>query len=70
MAKNTKIKKWTIPLLIGAFFLVLFLNTYFNYTSGIAINEDGTFGEEPSVTDKFYLAGPDPYLTPALLKQP
>ncbi|RLF64000.1 MAG: hypothetical protein DRN33_03020 [Thermoplasmata archaeon] len=68
MAKNTKIKKWTIPLLIGAFFLVLFLNTYFNYTSGIAINEDGTFGEEPSVTDKFYLAGPDPYYNARLVE--
>ena len=61
MAKGTRMKKWTIPLVIGAFFLVLFFNTYFNYTSGIAINEGGTFGNEPSVTDKFYLAGPDPY---------
>jgi len=44
-------------LLVGAALLmVLFLNTYFNLTSGVAINEDGKHLE-----DKFYLAGPDPY---------
>ncbi len=63
MAKNTKIKKWTIPLLIGAFFLVLLFNTYFNYTSDLAINEEGQ-----SLTDKFYLAGPDPYYNARLVE--
>ncbi|MEA2053759.1 MAG: STT3 domain-containing protein [Candidatus Thermoplasmatota archaeon] len=64
MAKGIKIKKWVIPLVIGAFFLVLFLNTYFNYTSGVAIN-----GEVQSLTDKFYLAGPDPYYNARLVEK-
>jgi len=49
-------KKADITLVACAFLLVLFLNTYFNLTSGVAINEAGT-----TVEEKFYLAGPDPY---------
>jgi len=64
MAKGINIKKWTIPLLIGAFVLVLFFNTYFNYTSEVAINEDGE-----SLTDRYYLAGPDPYYNARLVEQ-
>jgi dolichyl-phosphooligosaccharide-protein glycotransferase len=49
-------KKWWVGLtLICVFFLVLFMNTYYNFTSDIAINPEGTG------FDKFYLSGPDPY---------
>lgn len=64
MASGMNLKKWTVPLLIAAFFLVLFLNTYFNYTSGVAINEEGD-----SLTDRFYLAGPDPYYNARLIEE-
>lgn len=49
-------KNWWIALtLIAIFLLVLFLNSYFNVTSDIAIYEDGEgFG-------KYLLSGPDPY---------
>ena len=51
-------------LLVGAAFLmVLFLNTYFNLTSDVALNKDAT-----SLEDKFYLAGPDPYYNMRLVK--
>ena len=51
-------------LLVGlAVALVLFLNTYFNATSGVAINKEGK-----EVEDKFYLAGPDPYYNMRLVK--
>ena len=42
--------------LIGIFFLVLFFNSYFNYTSNIAFNPQGT-----TLGTRFYLSGPDPY---------
>jgi len=64
MAPGINVKKWTVPLLIAAFFLVLFFNTYFNYTSGVAINEEGE-----SLTDRFYLAGPDPYYNARLIEE-
>ena len=47
-----------------AFFLVLFLNSYFNYSSKIAINEDGK-----TLADTFYLSGPDPYYNERLLER-
>ncbi len=51
-------------LLIGAAILmVLFLNTYFNLTSGVAINKEGK-----ELEDKFYLAGPDPYYNMRLVQ--
>ncbi|MFW6130078.1 MAG: STT3 domain-containing protein [Atribacterota bacterium] len=50
-------KNWlTACSLIAIFVLVLFLNTYFNATSEVAINPNG----EP-FQEKFYLSGPDPY---------
>lgn len=57
-------RKWLILSLVGIFFLVLFLNSYFNYTSGIAINDDGS-----NLGEKFYLSGPDPYYNVRLLKE-
>ena len=49
-------KNWWIAIaLIGIFFLVLFYNSYFNFTSGLPIDEEATgFG-------KYLLSGPDPY---------
>ncbi len=47
-----------------AFITVLFLNTYFNFTSKIAINE-----EAKELSQKFYLAGPDPYYNMRLLEE-
>jgi len=56
-------KNWWIALtLIGLFLLVLFLNTYFNLTSEVAINPDGEGFE------KFYLSGPDPYYNMRLVE--
>ena len=46
---------WVAVTLIAIFLLVLFFNSYFNITSGAAINQEGTS------LDKFYLSGPDPY---------
>ena len=62
--RPTKRKKqwWIAITLIGIFFLVLFLNTYFNLTSEVAFNPDGEGFE------KFYLSGPDPYYNLRLVK--
>lgn len=50
-------KNWWIAVaLLGIFLMVLFFNTYFNFTSGQAINPEGT-----TLSTKFYLSGPDPY---------
>jgi dolichyl-phosphooligosaccharide-protein glycotransferase len=50
-------KNWWVGVaLIATFFLVLFMNTYFNLTSNVNINLDGT-----TLTDTYYLSGPDPY---------
>ncbi|HEC76623.1 MAG TPA: hypothetical protein ENI33_05150 [Thermoplasmatales archaeon] len=52
-------------LFIGsALLMVLFLNTFFNFTSGTAINEEGS-----ELEDKFYLAGPDPYYNMRLIEK-
>jgi asparagine N-glycosylation enzyme membrane subunit Stt3/protocatechuate 3,4-dioxygenase beta subunit len=49
-------KNWWVAItLIGIFLLVLYFNTYYNVTSGVAINPEGVGFE------KFYLSGPDPY---------
>lgn len=45
-----------IAMLIGIFCLVLFLNSYFNYTSGIEMNNAGT-----TIGTRFFFSGPDPY---------
>jgi dolichyl-phosphooligosaccharide-protein glycotransferase len=50
-------KNWWIGVsLIAIFFLVLFMNSYFNIVSNVNINPSGT-----TMTDTFYLSGPDPY---------
>jgi dolichyl-diphosphooligosaccharide--protein glycosyltransferase len=50
-------KNWWIGItLIATFFLVLFMNSYFNITSNVNINPNGT-----ALTDTYYLSGPDPY---------
>ncbi len=50
-------KNWWIAVaLLGIFLMVLFFNTYFNFTSGQTINSEGT-----TLSTKFYLSGPDPY---------
>ncbi len=47
---------WVAASLAGVMLLVLFFTSFFNATSGVAINPDGeTLGE------KFYFSGPDPY---------
>jgi dolichyl-phosphooligosaccharide-protein glycotransferase len=55
--KSIKISKncWVAIALISIFFLVLFFNTYFNFTSEIAIYPDG------EGYSKYMLSGPDPY---------
>jgi len=60
--KNKKIV--TCMTLILICFLVLFMNSYFNYTSGIAFNPDGD-----TIGTRFYLAGPDPYYNMRLCEQ-
>lgn len=62
--KKSYKKPQTILILIGICFLVLFLNSYFNYNSGTVFNPDGeTLGE------RFYLSGPDPYLNMRTVEQ-
>ena len=56
-------KLLTAAMLIGIFFMVLFLTTYFNYTSGTYI--DG----EPDELSDFYLSGPDPYYNMRLCEE-
>jgi dolichyl-phosphooligosaccharide-protein glycotransferase len=53
-----KMKKnlWIGLCLIGIFFLVLFMNSYFNITSNVDIYSAGT-----TLGSKFLLSGPDPY---------
>jgi len=52
--KKTKV---IIPvILIAGFILCLMLNAYFNFSSGVCINPEGT-----TVGTKYYLSGPDPY---------
>lgn len=53
---------WIAIILIGIFLLVLFFNTYYNLTSGVAINPEGEGFE------KFYLSGPDPYYNMRLVE--
>ena len=57
-------KNWWIAItLISAFLLVLFLNTYFNLTSGASINPDA------QGFSKYYLSGPDPYYNMRLVSK-
>lgn len=52
----SKKKIFIVMSLVSIFFLVLFMNSYFNYTSGIAFNEQGK-----TLGTRFFLSGPDPY---------
>lgn len=56
-------KKYAAILVAGAIVMTLFLNTYFNLTSGVGINKYGK-----TLEDKFYLSGPDPYYNMRLLE--
>ena len=49
-------KKPIAVILIGLFCLVLFMNSFFVFTSGVAHNPDGD-----TLGTRFYLFGPDPY---------
>jgi len=61
--KKKKINYWIAISLILVFCLVLFFNTYFNLSSGMAINPEAT-----TVSEKFYLSGPDPYYNMRLVE--
>jgi dolichyl-phosphooligosaccharide-protein glycotransferase len=63
--KRFRIKKnWWIGIsLIAIFFLVLFMNSYFNITSNVNMNPSGT-----TLSDTFYLSGPDPYYNMRLVQ--
>ena len=54
-------KWWTAISLIGIFFLVLVLNTYFNVSSGTTVNSD------LQGINQYYLSGPDPYYNMRLI---
>jgi len=54
--KSINKKLVTILILVGIFGIVLFMNSYFNYTSNIAFNPDGD-----TLGTRFFLSGPDPY---------
>jgi len=57
-------KNWWIAVsLIGIFLLVLFLNSYFNVSSGATFNSQG------QGLDKYYLSGPDPYYNMRLINE-
>jgi len=62
--KSFKINKnwWVAITLISIFLLTLYFNTYYNATSGVAINPNGEGFE------KFYLSGPDPYYNMRLVE--
>ncbi len=63
--KITFKKNWWIAVsVIAIFFMVLFLNSYFNIISDVAINPEGD-----SLNTKFYLSGPDPYYNMRLVEE-
>ncbi len=63
--KNTiKKNQWMVISLVGIFFMVLFLNSYFNIVSEVSMNPEGE-----TVSEKFYLSGPDPYYNMRLVNQ-
>jgi asparagine N-glycosylation enzyme membrane subunit Stt3 len=63
--KRMRMKKnwWVGITLIAIFFLVLFMNSYFNIVSNVAFNPDGT-----TLSDTYFLSGPDPYYNMRLLE--
>ncbi len=56
-------KWWTVISLIAIFLLVIFLNTYFNITSG------NTVDNNLQGLDQYYLSGPDPYYNMRLIDE-
>jgi len=64
--KHIKLKKnhWTAIALVGIFLMVLLLNTYFNVSSGDTLNDEGS-----TVSEKFFLSGPDPYYNMRLVEK-
>ncbi len=64
--KRLKLKKnwWIGVSLIAIFFLVLFMNSYFNIISNVNINPEGT-----TLSDTYFLSGPDPYYNMRLVEQ-
>jgi len=63
--KRFRVKKnwWIGVTLIAIFFLVLFMNSYFNIISNVNINPEGT-----TLSDTYYLSGPDPYYNMRLVE--
>ena len=51
-------------ILVGLCFLVLVLNSYFNFISGNTLNEEGE-----SLGTRYYLSGPDPYYNMRLCEE-
>ncbi len=64
--KRFKLKKnwWIGVTLIVIFLLVLFMNSYFNIISNVNINSEGT-----TLSDTYYLSGPDPYYNMRLVEK-
>ncbi len=64
--KRFKLKKnwWIGVSLIAIFLLVLFMNSYFNIISNVNINPEGT-----TLSDTYYLSGPDPYYNMRLVEK-
>jgi dolichyl-diphosphooligosaccharide--protein glycosyltransferase len=63
--KSINKKNWIMAIsLVSIFLMVLLMNTYFNFTSGVAINPNGE-----SLSDTYYLSGPDPYYNLRLVKE-
>jgi len=63
--KRFQVKKnwWIGVSLLVIFFLVLFMNSYFNIVSNVNINPDGS-----TLSDTYYLSGPDPYYNMRLVE--
>jgi asparagine N-glycosylation enzyme membrane subunit Stt3 len=58
-------KNWWVAItIVGIFFLVLFFNSYFNITSEQTINPEGD-----TLSEKFYLSGPDPYYNMRIVEE-
>lgn len=63
--KRFRLKKnwWIGVSIIVIFFLVLFMNSYFNIISNVDINSEGN-----TLSETFYLSGPDPYYNMRLVE--
>lgn len=62
--KKPLVKNWWVAvILVGIFFTVLFYNTYYNASSGIAM--EGSFDDY----GKYLLSGPDPYYNMRIVQE-